>query len=168
MRLKSLSFVLLGCLLASSANADTQNMNVPVSITVIAPVGININNNINFGKFAPGTTTSTIEVASDGTRSVTSGDADLASGVTPTALSFTVTGAAGYAVTLSYDPSSGNTINLTGPGSSLALSLISSSSSCTLDGTGQCSITVGSSISVPTGQLDGSYNGTVTIYAQYT
>jgi hypothetical protein len=159
---------MLSALTSCSAYAATQDMSIPVSINVVSPIGIMVNSNINFGKFAPGTMASTIEVASDGTRSVSSGDADLASGLTASALSFTVTGAASYAVSLSYDPSVGNTINLSGPGASIPLSLISPPSSCTLDGSGQCNISVGSSIAVPNSQVDGSYSGNVTIFAQYT
>ncbi|MDF2939451.1 MAG: hypothetical protein K0R66_93 [Gammaproteobacteria bacterium] len=163
--------LLWGMILAGglpAAYAETQNVNVSSSITVITPISINVNNNIDFGRFAPGSMSSTITVASTGIRSVTSGDADLAAGGTISPLSFTITGSAGYAVSLTYNPAVGNTVDLVNGFNTLPLSLISPPSSCTLNGSGQCSITIGTSVTVGPATMMGPYSGTVTIYAQYT
>ena len=142
------------------------------SITIIRPLTITKNADLKFGTVVrPGTGSGTAVVSAAGVRSVTGGVVGLASGDTPSASQFTVSGEGGQSISVtipaSFTMANGSdslTVttnnNLTGSASSQTLSNA-------LGAAGTLVFNVGGSVPITSTTTTGAYVGTFTVSAAY-
>jgi hypothetical protein len=165
------AFALGATALSGGATAAT-TANATATATVVTPIAVAKSTDLVFGSFYPGATTGTVDVNTNGTRTVTGGVV-AATGATATAAKFDVTGQASAAYTVSY--ASG--VTLTGPGTAMALTQISDFSGAggaatlatagTLSAGGTQSIYLGGSLAVGANQVAGAYTGTISATVVY-
>lgn len=135
---------------------------------IATPITLTNTAGLNFGTILAGTVASTVQLtaAASPTRTVTAGDAALATS-TISAAAFSVNGTAGqtYAITLPAD----GTVTLTGPGPAMAVNGFAHDAGATptLSGTPPDTLHVGATLSVGAGQTAGSYTGSFDVTVAY-
>jgi spore coat protein U-like protein len=155
--------------LSGSANAATTN--ATATATVVTPIAITKVTDLAFGNLYASSSSGTIKVDTDNSRSVTGGvTAGTGSG---TAARFNITGQASATYAITY--SSG--VTLTGPGTAMALTQISDTSAAggaaslaatgTLSGGGTQSLYIGGTLAVGADQVAGAYTGTISATVDY-
>ena len=154
---KSLIAALGFIAIATSANAQS-TANATASATVVTPIAISRTAHMNFGNLSVQTATGgTVVLATDGSRTRTSGVTLPATAGTVSAAAFNVTGNASYtyAITL---PSTVTLTRASGSETMSAGSFTSTPSATgTLDGSGTQSIAVGATLTVAAAQVAGAY-----------
>jgi hypothetical protein len=169
-KLALLAAFALGLIGAGSGALAATTATASASATVIAPIAVSSTANLSFGKFAPGAGGS-VTINTAGSRTVSG---VIASGGTPTAATFDITGepSATYAI-----DTSATTANLNSGANTMALALISdftgggatsgTQATGTLDGTGKQTLHVGGVLTVSASQPNGSYSGTISVAVAY-
>lgn len=142
------------------------------SITVIRPLTIVKNADLKFGTVVrPSTGSGTAVVSAAGVRSVTGGVVGLASGDTPQASQFTVTGEGGQSISVTIPA----TFTMANGTDSLVVttsnSLVGSAGAQTLNNAlgaaGTLAFNVGGSVPISSTTTTGAYSGTFTVSAAY-
>lgn len=137
---------------------------------ILASITISQNRGLDFGIIAPasvGATEVTVAATLAGTRTLTSGSGVLITGGGETSGEFLVEAADTYAYTVDI-PTTAITIDDAGTGVPMAIDLTLSGTAGTGGGTGvPTSFYVGGTLTVPAGQVAGTYNGSYTITAIY-
>lgn len=158
-----------GLIVATPAFAQagpTSSANATADAVIVQPIKITKVTDLNFGRIAADTASSTVTVDNSGNRTSSSPSVLIALGSSPTAATFTVTGEAslGYAASLT-----ASTIPLNGPTGSTPMSaaLTLQQSAPALDGSGNGAVSVGGVLSVGANQTPGAYAGTMTVNVQY-
>jgi hypothetical protein len=161
MKLKKLFLLLAIVIFTSMSNAQSNVATSSATATIIAPIGITkaAGVDMSFGNIAVTSTSGTVILAPDDTRTASAGvNLPTSSPGTITAASFDVTGAAGY----TYSITTPTTISLTHTNttSSMSISAITKSiATGTLDGSsGTQNIKVGGTLNVDASQLAGVYS----------
>jgi hypothetical protein len=164
----SLLLAAAGVTTYASAASATAN----ASASVITPISVTSSGTLAFGKFAAGVSAGTVTINTAGARTVTGGVT--ASGGTPGAASFTVTGEPSTTYTID---TSATTTTLTSGANTMALSLagdftgagatVAPPPSGTLSPAGTQTLFVGGSLVVGANQVNGSYTGTVSVAVAY-
>jgi len=157
-------------LLAANANhAQAQSTASSTADAVIAtPITLSNTAGLDFGTILAGTVASTVQLTAAGapTRTVTAGDATLASS-TISAAAFSVNGTANqtYAITLPAD----GAVTLTGPGPAMAVNGFTHDAGATptLTGSPPDTLYVGATLSVGASQTAGSYSGSFDVTVAY-
>lgn len=154
---------------ASAAN----NASASATATVVAPIAITKSVDLVFGSFYPGATSGTVDVNTNGTRTVTGGALAASGGATPTAAKFDLTGLASATYTIAYSTG----VTLTGPGAAMALTQVSdltgAGGATTLVATGALSaggtqsLYIGGSLAVGANQVAGAYTGSISATVNY-
>jgi hypothetical protein len=137
---------------------------VEANATIIAPIAISNSDALDFGDVVPGTSLGTVVMATAGTRSATGGTT-LGSVNVGGAADFTVTGADGYAYSITL-PSS---ITLSDGGvNTMSVDTFTSnpSGTGTLTG-GSQALAVGATLHVGANQVAGSYSGSFDVTVTY-
>lgn len=147
--------------------------NATATATVVTPIAITKSVDLVFGSFYPSASAGTVDVNTNGTRSVTGGVTAAASGATPAAAKFDVTGAASATYTIAYATG----VTLTGPGTPIALTQVSDLTGAggatgqvatgTLSAGGAQSIYIGGSLAVGANQVAGAYTGNISATVVY-
>ena len=168
--------ILVSAAIALSGGANAASVTAAATATVVAPITIAKITDLNFGSFYPSGTSGTVDVNTNGARIVTGGVLAAASGATPTAAKFDVTGAASATYTIGY--TSAVTLTSVTPGNvPMALTQISDLSgggaATTLVATGTLSaggiqtIFIGGNLAVAANQGAGVYTGTISATVAY-
>lgn len=157
---------------AAAGSAIAANATATSTSTVIAPIQITKVADLGFGSFAAGSTTGTVTVSTNGTRSKTGGVTLMGSGGV-TAAQFDVTGSG----TLTYSVSwTGSSTTLTSGSDSMTFTRVADltgAGAVTGDVTsgalsaGAQSIYVGGVLDVAVNQPAGNYSGTVSATVEY-
>lgn len=158
---------------ALTGNASAANASATATATVVTPIAIAKATDMVFGSFYPSAVAGTVDVDTNGTRSVTGGVTAAASGATPAAAKFDVTGQGSATYTIAYAAG----VTLTGPGTAMALTQISDltgaggaatlAATGTLSAGGAQSIYIGGSLAVGANQVAGAYTGNITATVAY-
>jgi hypothetical protein len=133
------------------------------TVNVVVALGISEVTPLDFGTVAPGSTAGTIVLTSAGAASETGG-ATYFSGAT--AGEFAITGDASRVYTIGLPTS----VNLSGAGGpDIVVNAFESTPATTgtLDGSGDDSLSVGATLTLPSGQGAGVYNSTYTVTVNY-
>jgi spore coat protein U-like protein len=163
----------LGATVLSGSAAAANTASATATATVVTPIAITKATDLAFGSIYPSATAGTVDVNTNGTRSVTGGVSAATGGVTPTAAKFDVTGQGSATYTIAYATG----VTLTGPGTAMALTQISdltgAGGAATLVATGALnaggtqSIYIGGSLAVGANQVAGAYTGNITATVVY-
>ncbi|WLI90873.1 DUF4402 domain-containing protein [Massilia sp. R2A-15] len=162
-----------GATVMSGGASAANNATASATATVVTPIAVTKATDLVFGSFYPGATTGTVDVNTNGTRTVSGGVAVASGGATPSAAKFDVTGQASAAYTITYATG----VTLTGPGAPMALTQISDltgaggaatlNTAGTLTAGGTQSIYIGGSLAVGANQTAGAYSGTISATVVY-
>ena len=151
-------FAALGFIAIATTTHAQSTANATASATVVTPIAISRTSHMNFGNLSVQTATGgTVVLATDGSRTRTSGVTLPATAGTVSAAAFNVTGNAAYtyAITL---PSTVTLTRASGSETMSAGSFTSTPSATgTLDGSGAQSIAVGATLTVAAAQVAGAY-----------
>jgi hypothetical protein len=168
----SIKLAAVALALSAAAGAMAATINASSSSTVVSPIAITKAADLAFGAFAAGSTSGTVTVSPDGSRSFGGGALGVGtqSGAI-TAAQFNVTGQSGFTYSISVTGTaltSGSDTMAFAPISALTANTATSGtvSSGTLTG-GTQTIFVGGSLTVAANQAPGTYSGTVTATVDY-
>jgi spore coat protein U-like protein len=168
----SIKLAALALAISAATGAMAATINATSSSTVVTPISITKAADLAFGSFASGSSSGTVTISPDGSRTLGGGALGVGtqSGTT-TAAQFTVTGQSGFTYSISVSGTaltSGSDNMAFTPISALTASAITTGtvSSGTLTG-GTQSIYVGGSLTVAANQAPGTYSGTVTATVDY-
>lgn len=151
----AISIILLGLAAGAFAQATAT-----ATATIVTPIAIAKNTDINFGNLSVNTSSGTLVLATDNSRSFTGG-VTLMPGGTISAAQFTVTGLSGAIYTFSLPAS----VTLTDPSSNTMLvNTFSDTSTGTLSG-GSVVVLVGATLNVNASQPAGVYTNTTDLTA---
>ena len=163
----------LGATVLSGGASAANNASATATATVVTPIAITKAVDLVFGSFYPGASIGTVDVNTNGTRSVSGGVTSASGGATPSAAKFDVTGQGSATYTIAY--ASG--VTLTGPGSPMALTQISDLTGAggaatlvaagALTAGGTQSIYIGGSLAVGANQTAGAYSGNISATVVY-
>jgi spore coat protein U-like protein len=166
------SFALGAASLGGSA-AAANNATATATATVVTPIAITKVTDLAFGSFYPAVSSGTVAVSTNGTRTVSGGVLAAATGATPAAAKFDITGTASATYTIAYDAA----VVLTGPGTDMALTQVSdltgggAASSLVASGTlsagGTQSLYIGGTLAVGANQVAGAYTANITATVNY-
>lgn len=146
---------------ALAAPAEAQSATGGVSVRILQAITVTKTFDLNFGRVVAGTTSGTVAIAEDGTRTCAAALRCLGG---TSAGAFAVTGTAGEVVTVSVDTPS---ITLTnGAGATMAVTLASTTRTLTLTG-GNGSFRVSGTLTVGARQTGGDYTGQFTVSVNY-
>lgn len=140
----------------ASATSATGN----ASATILQQISVTPGTAMAFGTIAPAAAGGTVVLTAAGTIPAVAGFAFAGS---PTAGTFTVSGASGQPVNITF--SSGN--SLTGPGTAMPLGSFTTSGAPATFGAASFTLNVGASLTVNPNQTAGSYSGTYTVSVDY-
>jgi hypothetical protein len=173
LKIALVSALAIGASAFSGGAAAANNASATATATVVTPIAITKANDLVFGSFYPGATTGTVDVNTNGTRTVSGGVTSAGTGATPAAAKFDVTGGASATYTIAYAAG----VTLTGPGAAMALTQISDLTGAggastlvaagALSAGGTQSIYIGGSLAVGINQVAGAYTGNITATVVY-
>jgi hypothetical protein len=167
---RSLSIAVV--LASMSAPAFAQSASGSGSVTIVRPLTVAKNADLQFGTVVrPATGAGTVVVSTAGAQSVAGGVAALASGATPTAAQFAVSGEGGQSVSLTIPPTfsianGSNTLTVT-TSNDLTGSAGSQTLSNAIGSAATLVVNVGGSVPVGSTTSTGLYTGTFTVSAAY-
>jgi spore coat protein U-like protein len=163
----------LGAATVSGGASAANNATATATGTVVTPVSILKSVDLAFGSFYPSATSGTVDVNTNGARTVSGGVTASGVGGTPAAAKFDVTGQNSATYTIAYATG----VTLTGPGAPMALTQVSDLTGAggaatlvatgALSGSGTQSIYIGGSLAVAANQVSGSYTGTISATVNY-
>jgi hypothetical protein len=145
-------------LASDPASATSQTGNA--SATILTQISVTAGTAMAFGSIAPAAAGGAVVLQPNGTIPAVAG---FAFGGSPAAGTFTVSGASGQPVNISF--SSGNT--LTGPGTAMPLGTFTTTGAPATFGASSFTLNVGATLTVNANQTAGSYNGTYTVSVDY-
>ena len=157
------ALTLFGVVHGTTALAATATASASATITD-APITITNSQPLAFGDIAAGNQASVVSIATDGTRTLESGDAILGAN-SGSAGVFNITGEASKAYTVTL-PSTNVTIN-DNTGNSMTITDFVSNASGTVGSDGTDSFNVGAKLNVAANQPAGSYSGSFTVEVVY-
>ena len=173
LKIALVSIFALGATAMTGSASAANNASATATATVVTPIAITKATDLVFGSFYPGATTGTVDVNTNGTRTVSGGVTTAGTGATPSAAKFDVTGQASATYTIAY----ASAVTLTGPGAPMALSQISDLTGAggaatlvaagALSAGGTQSIYIGGSLAVGINQVSGAYTGNITATVVY-
>lgn len=162
------SIVILG---ATSAPSYAVSTTAQASATVLTPIQITKVTDLAFGKFIP-TALGSVTVSTSGARTFTG--VTLATGITPTAATFTVSGEPNATYSIN---TTGTSATLTSGANTMALTIASditgantttgTVSTGTLSAGGAQTVYVGGKLDVNAAQPSGAYTGTIAVAVDY-
>lgn len=161
--MKKITLILALLISAYGVSQNTESGSATVTAHVVSPIGISVDTGLDFGTFTTSTASSTVTVATDGTRSFGDTDMELSSYTTSSAASFTVTldDSETYGIGLAVETQPKHTDNST-------LTLGSLKHSLTGDtGNAATSFSVGGTLTVPASASAGDYSGKVKVTVTY-
>lgn len=172
LKLALVSAFALGAASLGGSAAAANNASATATTTVVAPIAITKATDLAFGSIYAGATSGTVAVNTDSARTV-SGGVLTATGATPTAAKFDITGTASATYTIAYDSG----VTLTGPGAAMALTQVSDLSAAggavtlatagTLSAGGTQSLYIGGTLAVAANQVAGAYTANITATVNY-
>jgi spore coat protein U-like protein len=168
---KMISAVVFGAALIAAASAshraEAADASATAAATIEAPIGISKTSDLEFGAIAPTSSAGTVTVTTAGARS---GDANvsLLSGDTPSAATFSVSGAANAAYSVTVPGSATLSAQGSSGGADMTATLSDDAPvSPALDGSGAATINVGGALAVGADQAADTYSGTFTVTVAY-
>jgi spore coat protein U-like protein len=173
LKIALVSVLALGATSLGGSASAANNASATATATVVTPISITKATDLAFGSIYPGATTGTVDVNTNGIRTVTGGVLTAATGATPTAAKFDVAGQASATYTIAY----ASAVTLTGPGAPMALTQISDltgaggattlAAAGALSAGGTQSIYIGGSLAVGANQVAGAYTANITATVVY-
>jgi len=154
------AIVAIGALALASDRALAASATGSASATILQQITVLPGTAMAFGTIAPAAAGGTVVLSAAGTIAAVPG---FAFAGTPTAGTFTVSGASGQPVIVSF--SSGNT--LAGPGTAMPLGVFTTSGAPATFGAASFTLNVGASLTVNPAQTAGSYSGSYTVNVDY-
>ena len=145
-----------------SAVISAASVTASTSANVISPLIITENTALNFGDVAVGLTGGDVILAPGGGRSVT-GDAQAVLGGANTAGTFTISGQALKAYTLTFP----GTVDISGGVGTMDVTTFSDTSSGSISGAGTETFNVGATLTIGGAQAPGLYSSTYTVTVNY-
>ena len=152
--------VAMGALGLASGPASATSATGNATATILQQITITPGTAMAFGTIAPAAAGGAVVLTAAGTIPAVAGFAFAGS---PAAGTFTVSGASGQPVNVTF--SSGNT--LTGPGTAMPLGSFTSSGAPATFGASSFTLNVGATLTVNPNQTAGSYAGTYTVSVDY-
>lgn len=162
---KVITMIAIAMVAFLSNNAVAQE-NTEVGANIVEAMGITEGASMHFGTMTIPSAALTIDLAVDGSVStVSSAISLLAQAPVSKAASYDVTGVADATFTVTL-PANG-VVTITGNGDPMAVSDFVTSTTGTLDGSGDASFTVGATLNVADAQAAGAYLGTFDVSVSY-
>ena len=144
----------------ASVPASATSQSGSASATILTQIVVTAGTAMAFGSIAPSAAGGAVVLQPNGTIPAVVG---FAFGGAPAAGTFSVSGASGQPVNISF--SSGNT--LTGPGTAMPLGTFTTSGAPATFGASAFTLNVGATLTVNANQTAGAYNGTYTVSVDY-
>jgi spore coat protein U-like protein len=163
------SIAMLGA--ASAPSFAANSTTASASATVLTPINVSKSTDLNFGKFIA-TAVGSVTVSTSGAR--TFSGVTLATGITPTAASFSITGEPNATYTID---TTGTSTSLTNGANTMPLAIYTdltggnatsgTVASGTLSAGGAQTLYVGGQLTVGATQVAGAYTGTIAVAVNY-